>query len=275
MPGVPTWKEIEQQVDAAVEAELAFQIESVFHLGVDTSQHRLRAWYMDRLGRNAAPLQWDDALYRMFPTVYAQLSSHRNVISQLAITGSRVWFLLRFLPDDADTQFRFIRHEWMFLQPGETTYALERVPLPVLQRLLQQLRDDLRVGSDDEEEERRPPNAMNRYRDERFEADLRVAIEERRARTNMAQSGVIDLLALHQGTPVAQHIARYLASNAAEAARPLVIRQHASQVRQLQELRATMSAVDRPAAVLARATRQLEQIVEDVHAGGNKKQRLE
>jgi len=258
MPGVPTWKEIERQVDAAFESEFAVTEARESTTPEQARQFRRMFTLLGRLEH-----MWNWALERLFPSVHAHLQRREVARGELVSQAVHVWFVFRFMPDDTNAQLRELFGRWSAmpripgaLDPEDDRYIMHRLTGAQAVRMLE-VYLATEFGSGGGVWGSQHLRAISEW----FEADLRAAIERKTARPYLAQSGVIDLIAARQGNDIAQHIARLVAPDTVTLARPLVVRQHALQ---LEQLRATMSAADRPEAVLARATRQLEHLLADV-----------
>ena len=273
MPGVPTWKEIERQVDAA----LMTQLDGAFQ------QQRLplsrRDFYVQFMTRDHLLLSnWEGHLARLFPTVYAHLQRRPEAHDQMVHYGVSVWFAFRVDSNRADRRLGLFYDAWQHMRETyelnafeKTTYVWSRVDADDVQELLQ--------WADNKQTEYdtiRDAGALRRMNDDlaRFKADLRTALARKTARPYLAQSGVIEMLAARTGPDVAQSIARMIAPHSVTTTRPIHVRPLVLLL-QLGQLRATVAnEVGQPAPdALARATHQLEQLVDDVERESKKQKR--
>jgi len=270
MPGVPSWKEMEHQVYERVKARI---LEAEGPL-LEEAESRLRrqeisAYFYreeedgpryrdpdDRL-RAVAPLRehllddgnvrtwWTDALYELFRPISLYIREYKRAWRQLE-HGALTWFALRYVHTDPELVLRTLGMEWRHADnagPDPDVYAMTFITPELARRLLPlQVAHAARPHSH--------PTAEMVIASDHFIAALRARIMQER--TDLALSGLIDRVALRQGTPLAQHLARFIAPDTVTLQRPLQIHQHASQ---LEEMRASMSDMDHPDAVLDRATR--------------------
>lgn len=270
MPGVRSWKEMEHQVYERVKARI---LEAEGHL-LEEAESRLRrqeisAYFYreeedgpryrdpdDRL-RAVAPLRerlldggdvrawWTDALYELFRPISLYIRAYERAWRQLE-RGALTWLALRYVHTDPELVLRTLGMEWQHNDnagPDPDVYAMTFITPELARRLLPlQVAHAARSHSHQ--------TAEVAIASDRFLAALRARVMQER--TDLALSGLIDRVALRQGTPLAQHLARFIAPETVTVQRPLHIHQHASQ---LEEMRASMSDMDHPDAVLDRATR--------------------
>jgi len=233
MPRDPSWKQVEAEVDARTQPDVDDAIAKQPWLRDDHSS--LTTLAKDR---------WRHHMSKLYPRVYNVLRSTYGGDAHIGKHGVVAWAVLRWFPADVGIWVEYLPREWSAMGSYPrlpTAYTLQRLSVAQAQAIIRYLADPAN---------RHLVHDMARSSMLRFRQD--VGDLATRDRTNLALSGLIDHVALRQGAPMAQYLARFIAPDAITVAHPLRIREHASQ---LEEMRAGMSDADRPDAVLARVTR--------------------
>lgn len=233
MPRDPSWKQIEAEVDARTQPD------------VDDAIAKLPWARSDPVHLTIlAKERWRHHMSKLYPRVYNVLRSTLAGDDHIGKYGVVAWAVLRWFPADVGIWVEYLSREWNAMDTYPrlpTAYTLQRLSVAQAQAIIRHLADPAN---------RHLMHDMARSSMLRFRQD--VGDLAMRDRTDLALSGVIDRVALRQGAPLAQYLARFIAPDAITVAHPLRIREHASQ---LEEMRANMSDADHPDAVLARVTR--------------------
>ena len=253
MPDVPSWKQIEAEVDAALKAELDAEIANLQAAG--------RSHLIDRARMipHAASNRWEGHLHRLYPQVY-RIVRGTSGGSRMISNGARVWFIRTYVPGGVAARERDISEEWFQLHIGNTAYALQRLSLPEVQALLAAFNKRGAEGGFD---------FYDNSIDARFRADLEAYIDRKMMRTYLAQSRLIDHLAMRD-RDAAQHLAHWVAPATITPRRPLAVHAPAGAPDMThQQYLASISAVmhapgQDPAATLARARAMLDTLMQSI-----------
>lgn len=252
MPGVPSWKQIEAEVDAAVKAEL--------DAAIDAGGPARAAPYVRMMEAHVVDM-WKTHLARLYLHVYYALQT-TVVVNGMLKYGPRVWFIRNYVPGGVAACEPDITDEWIGLRANHTAYALQRMSIADAQALLVAFN-------------RRVAEGVVHPRDDSIAVRLRADLEAyiMRPRTDLAQSRLIDHLTMRD-RDAAQHLAHWIAPETITARRPLAVHTPtaaaAPQSMTHQQYLASILAVMQqapgqdPAATLARARAMLDTLMQSI-----------